>query len=89
MHGPGGQGKTRLAAQFAQHCAELGWTVAQAAHRSYDTTPTAALDTARLTDSTGLLLIVDYAERWPTSDLLALAQDPLPTATPGRGHDGR
>lgn len=34
VHGPGGQGKTRLAAQFAQHCAETGWTVAQTAHRS-------------------------------------------------------
>ncbi|HEX2297020.1 MAG TPA: ATP-binding protein, partial [Pseudonocardiaceae bacterium] len=77
VHGPGGQGKTRLAAQFAQHCAERGWAVAQAVHRRYDTSPTTALDTTRLRDSAGLLLIVDYAERWPMSDLLALAQDPL------------
>ncbi|MGH3907241.1 MAG: tetratricopeptide repeat protein [Pseudonocardiaceae bacterium] len=78
VHGSGGQGKTRLAARFAQHCAEQGWTVAQAVHRSYDTAPTtAALDTGRPADSAGLVLIVDYAERWPLSDLLALAQDPL------------
>jgi hypothetical protein len=28
VHGPGGQGKTRLASQFAQRSAEAGWTVA-------------------------------------------------------------
>ncbi len=39
VHGSGGQGKTRLAAQFAQRCAELGWTVAQAVHRSHATAP--------------------------------------------------
>lgn len=77
VHGPGGQGKTRLAAQFAQHSAEQGWTVAQAVHRSHATAPSAVLDTARTTDSSGLLLILDYAERWPLSDLLDLAQDPL------------
>lgn len=30
-----------------------------------------------MTGSSGLLLIVDYAERWPLTDLLALAHDPL------------
>ncbi|MGH4026194.1 MAG: hypothetical protein ACRDRV_16595, partial [Pseudonocardiaceae bacterium] len=77
VHGPGGQGKTRLAAEFGQRCAKLGWTVAQAMHRSYPGAPTAALDPAQVTDSSGLLLIVDYAERWPISDLLALVQDSL------------
>ncbi|HEU0087213.1 MAG TPA: tetratricopeptide repeat protein, partial [Pseudonocardiaceae bacterium] len=77
VHGPGGQGKTRLAARFAQQSAELDWTVAYAVHRSYDAAPTAGLDAALVTGSPGLLLIVDYAERWPTGDLLALAQDPL------------
>ncbi|MGH3937107.1 MAG: tetratricopeptide repeat protein [Pseudonocardiaceae bacterium] len=77
VHGPGGQGKTRLAAQFAQRCAELGWTVAQAVHHSYDTTPSFGLDTAQMAGSRGLLMIVDYAERWSVGDLLALAQDPL------------
>jgi hypothetical protein len=48
LHGPGGQGKTRLAAQFAQQSAELDWTVAYAVHRSYDTAPTAGLDAARV-----------------------------------------
>ncbi|MGH3939356.1 MAG: tetratricopeptide repeat-containing protein, partial [Pseudonocardiaceae bacterium] len=77
VHGPGGQGKTRLAAQFAQLSAELGWTVAVVAHRSYDTAPSSGLDAAQMTGTRGLLVIVDYAERWPVGDLLALAQDPL------------
>ncbi|MGH3950775.1 MAG: tetratricopeptide repeat protein [Pseudonocardiaceae bacterium] len=77
VHGPGGQGKTRLAAQFAQRSAELDWMVAYAVHRSYDAASTAGVDAAQVKGSPGLLLIVDYAERWPTGDLLALAQDPL------------
>jgi hypothetical protein len=77
VHGPGGQGKTRLAAQFAGLSAALGWIVSVGVHRSYDTTPAAGLDTQRLGSARGLLVIVDYAERWPVGDLLALARDPL------------
>jgi hypothetical protein len=34
LHAPGGQGKTRLAAQFAADCAASGWQVLQARHRA-------------------------------------------------------
>ncbi len=73
MFGPGGQGKTRLADEFAAESAHAGWTVAVAHHASdfagsnyeQDSRPTGR----------GLLVIVDYAERWPRSDLLALFED--------------
>jgi hypothetical protein len=77
VHGPGGQGKTRLAAEFAQRSAALGWVVAHAVHRSYHTELTTGVDGERVVEGRGLLVIVDYAERWPMSDLLALAQDRL------------
>jgi hypothetical protein len=77
VHGPGGQGKTRLATVLAQRCAERGWVVARAVHRSYDTAPGAGVEAGRVAAGPGLLVIVDYAERWPVEDLLALAQDRL------------
>ncbi|WP_204057482.1 tetratricopeptide repeat protein [Microbispora corallina] len=66
VHGPGGQGKTRLVSAFADLAAERGWKVVTAVHRavpspgSQDLLPGAA---------PGLLLIVDYADRWPLSHL--------------------
>ncbi|MGH3774214.1 MAG: tetratricopeptide repeat protein, partial [Pseudonocardiaceae bacterium] len=77
VHGPGGQGKTRLAAQLAGLSAELGWVIAVGVHRSYDTAPAAGIDAEWVGAGRGLLVIVDYAERWPVGDLLALARDPL------------
>ena len=77
VHGPGGQGKTRLATQFAHQTAEAGWTVALARHRSDPTRPSSHLDPQQLAALEGLLVVVDYAERWPRSDLLDLFQDPL------------
>ncbi|NMO57528.1 tetratricopeptide repeat protein [Actinoplanes sp. TBRC 11911] len=69
LHATGGQGKTRLAAEFATQCASAGWTV-------WEVAPTAAsvYGTGQPIDlqGTGLLAIVDYADRWPMSALLAL-----------------
>ncbi|HWR48135.1 MAG TPA: ATP-binding protein, partial [Pseudonocardiaceae bacterium] len=77
VHGPGGQGKTRLAAQFAQRSAEAGWVVAAGVHRSYGTAPAVGIDPDRVAGGRGLLVMVDYAERWPVGDLLALVRDRL------------
>jgi tetratricopeptide (TPR) repeat protein len=73
LDGPGGQGKTRLAAEFAAQSAKAKWAVAVAHHGGEpgfsvdnEVDPTGAL---------GLLLVVDYAERWPRGDLLALFKD--------------
>jgi tetratricopeptide (TPR) repeat protein len=78
VHGPGGQGKTRLAARFAQESAAAGWTAVTALHHS---DPAAVFGREAggsgkvRVDGQGLLLVVDYAERWPVGDLLALIGD--------------
>jgi hypothetical protein len=83
LHGPGGQGKSRLAARFAEVSAAAGWTVVTARHES--TAVAAGAVDGRLPDGArGLLLVVDYAERWPLTHLLALLRDPLLQAEPGR-----
>ncbi|MET8048763.1 tetratricopeptide repeat protein, partial [Streptosporangium sp. NPDC005286] len=67
LHGPGGQGKTRLAAHFASISHAAGWAVARAVEK-----------TPRLRDGSGaveladgqpLLVVADYAERWHPSTL--------------------
>ncbi|MFG2349583.1 tetratricopeptide repeat protein [Streptomyces phaeochromogenes] len=76
VHGPGGQGKSRLAAHFAVLSRAAGWTVWQAALNEKGAEP---LDTSKQPpDSTaGILLVVDYAERWPIADLRRLLHEPL------------
>lgn len=74
VHGPGGQGKTRLVQQFAGQLAD--WTVVQARHRMEPLPRTRPVSRNRISSGAGVLVVVDYAERWPIADLLALAQDP-------------
>ncbi|MFC4516376.1 tetratricopeptide repeat protein [Streptomyces ehimensis] len=75
VHGPGGQGKTRLAAQFADLSREAGWTVWQATVNETGVDP---IDVNPPPETaTGILLVIDYAERWPTPDLHKLLQEPL------------
>ncbi|MDG4834798.1 tetratricopeptide repeat protein [Solwaraspora sp. WMMD1047] len=79
-HGPGGQGKTRLAQEWGRLSAAAGWRVAVAGHHDAAPpeedakplgTPWRWLPAGRR----GLLLLVDYAERWPVHDLLRLLAD--------------
>lgn len=74
VHGPGGQGKTRLAAKFAADSLAGGWTV-WAAHHLSD--PTGATAVAPGDSGQSLLVIVEYAERWPADDLQLLMQNPV------------
>jgi tetratricopeptide (TPR) repeat protein/transcriptional regulator with XRE-family HTH domain len=72
VHGPGGQGKTRLAMRFARGYAS-GWVVWQARHglvSSQGSDRLAVPDAAA-----GVLVIVDYADRWAASHLQALIAD--------------
>ena len=72
VYGPGGQGKSRLAAEFARHHTE-GWAVWQARQAS----PTSQ-SPARIkfpAGAMGLLVVVDYADRWAPSHLQALIAD--------------
>ncbi|MFF7889563.1 tetratricopeptide repeat protein [Streptomyces sp. NPDC007916] len=75
VHGPGGQGKTRLAAHFAGMSRAAGWTVWQAVVNETGADPVTASPPPET--ATGILLVVDYAERWPTPDLRRLLQEPL------------
>jgi tetratricopeptide (TPR) repeat protein len=74
LHGAGGQGKSRLAAQFAVESAERGWTI-WAAHHVSD--PTAELVVAPGETGQALVVVVEYAERWPADELQLLLQNPL------------
>jgi len=76
ISGPGGQGKTRLTAEFARRSADEGWLVASAAHESYGEDSVVAIDGSAVKAARGLLVVIDYAERWPRSDLLSLIQSP-------------
>ncbi|WP_217212446.1 tetratricopeptide repeat protein [Streptomyces sp. AC550_RSS872] len=69
VYAAGGQGKTRLAAHMAVGCAAAGWAVWRVTH-----TPVPSVGSSRVAPPSGggVLALVDYADRWPTSHLLAL-----------------
>ncbi|MGV9570188.1 tetratricopeptide repeat protein [Streptomyces nigra] len=77
LHGPGGQGKTRLADEFADRTIQQGWNCWHTHHLSDP-----AEDDRHQVPHPGssLLLIVDYAERWPLQDLKLLLENPILTA---------
>ncbi|MGW0190912.1 tetratricopeptide repeat protein [Streptomyces sp. NPDC003362] len=83
VHAVGGQGKTRLAAHFAARCDAEGWDVWHASHLGESLpTPDSGSPPTR---GRGVLVVIDYAERWPYPHLLRLLQDPaLPTRAPVR-----
>ncbi len=78
VHGPGGQGKTRLANAFAGLCHETGWAVARAVSRVHSPGdvlpdgPQAVAGSAAMDEHKPVLVVVDYAERWPVSTLAEL-----------------
>ncbi|WP_333775382.1 tetratricopeptide repeat protein [Streptomyces sp. IBSBF 3136] len=80
LHGPGGQGKTRLANEFADRTIQQEWTCW---HAHYLSDPTEDDRHQVPPPGPNLLLIVDYAERWPLQDLRLLLHNPLLT-TPTR-----
>ncbi|GAA2439621.1 tetratricopeptide repeat protein [Streptomyces macrosporus] len=69
LHGEGGQGKTRLAAQLAAASQKAGWKVVDAVHGTETHPPAADSQDLRLDGCAGILLLVDYADRWPVSHL--------------------
>jgi tetratricopeptide (TPR) repeat protein len=77
MHGPGGQGKSRLAAQFARDSAEAGWKVIAAFHGPDADQPEAGSQDMRLDGAAGLLVLIDYADRWLISNLTWLFKNRL------------
>ncbi|MFI6078973.1 tetratricopeptide repeat protein [Actinoplanes sp. NPDC051343] len=83
VHGPGGQGKTRLVAQFAAASQRAGWRVV-AARRTLEAGAAGAVQTSRWSVEQGVLLIVDYAERWPDGHLVTVLNDPSVKDAGGR-----
>ncbi|MGC5664516.1 tetratricopeptide repeat protein [Micromonospora sp. WMMD723] len=71
VHGAGGQGKTRLAAQVGASCAAVGWAVWQVTHTPTPVAGSTPVSRAALPGG-AVLAVVDYADRWPASALLAL-----------------
>ncbi|MFD4319103.1 tetratricopeptide repeat protein [Streptomyces sp. NPDC058548] len=77
MHGPGGQGKTRLSDELALRSAAAGWKCVTAVHGPGTLLPPATSQDLRTAGTRGLLLIVDYADRWPLSHLAWLLSNRL------------
>jgi tetratricopeptide (TPR) repeat protein len=76
--GPGGQGKTRLALRVGRDAQARRWHVLVARHRLDGGMAASGGRVEHRPGSTaaGVLVLVDYADRWPQEDLLALFADP-------------
>ncbi|TDB81057.1 tetratricopeptide repeat protein [Micromonospora sp. KC721] len=75
LHAAGGQGKTRLADRVAADAAEQGWKVIVAAHGVGAVQPSPGSQDLRISGHRGVLLVVDYADRWTTSALTWLLRN--------------
>ncbi|MFJ5847930.1 hypothetical protein [Streptomyces sp. NPDC092903] len=74
IHGPGGQGKTRLASQAARIWRQEGWNTFHAVLRP-DRPVRPAPETPPFGTGPGTVVVVDYAQEWDTGDLLGLIHD--------------
>ncbi|MDX2680414.1 tetratricopeptide repeat protein [Streptomyces sp. NY05-11A] len=77
LHGPGGQGKSRLAAEFARESLAAGWKVVAATHGPGSVLPPPGSQDLNLDGAAGLLLLIDYADRWPSAHLTWLLSNAL------------
>ena len=77
LYATGGQGKTRLAAQFAHESAMAQWKIVTATHGPGTMLPPPGSQDMRLGDARGILAIIDYADRWPLTHLTWLFSNAL------------
>lgn len=80
LQGPGGQGKSRLAAAFAREALADGWKVVRAVHGPGNVLDSPDADEGvdlRTGGARGLLLVVDYADHWPLPHLTWLLSNRL------------
>ncbi|MEU9303182.1 tetratricopeptide repeat protein [Streptomyces sp. NPDC048269] len=84
LHGPGGRGKTRLADELAASSARRGWKTIVARHGGAVVPESGGSHDGRVGDRRGLLVLVDYADRWPLRDLTWLFANSVLGGGPGR-----
>jgi tetratricopeptide (TPR) repeat protein len=72
LHGGAGQGKTRLAGWLATESHAASWMVARAVNKSASARSAVNADSAGADLRRRLLVVVDYAERWPVTLLAQL-----------------
>ncbi|MEU5565498.1 hypothetical protein [Micromonospora musae] len=77
LHGPAGVGKTRLANEFAGQSVGEGWRVATVSRSPHAGQLSARGEDLWRDGSNGLLLIVDYAETWPSHELTNLLSNSI------------
>jgi tetratricopeptide (TPR) repeat protein len=77
ISGPGGSGKSRLAAEFCLVSHAAGWKTVHVTHGGGELLPPQGSVDLRLEGSTGVLLVVDYADRWSLSHLTWLMSNTL------------
>uniref|UniRef100_A0AAU2AEW0 Tetratricopeptide repeat protein n=1 Tax=Streptomyces sp. NBC_00093 TaxID=2975649 RepID=A0AAU2AEW0_9ACTN len=77
LFGPGGQGKSRLADEFAAESVAAGWKVMVAEQGPGTLVAPHGVHDLAVGDAAGLLLIVDYADRWPFTHLIWLFSNGL------------
>lgn len=77
LHAPGGQGKTRLAQQLAAELSGQGWKVVTAVEGPGTVLPPPGSQDLTPDGAAGLLLLVDYADRWPLTSLTWLFSNAL------------
>ncbi|MGB2568685.1 tetratricopeptide repeat protein [Micromonospora citrea] len=77
LHGAGGQGKSRLAARLAADSRAAGWRVVLAGLGVGAATPSPASQDLRLDEHRGVLLVVDYADRWPLTTVVWMLRNSL------------
>ncbi|MGA5300184.1 hypothetical protein ACPCHT_09670 [Nucisporomicrobium flavum] len=75
LHGAGGQGKSRMAARLADEFGGAGWLVVDAVHATDTYPPAEGSQDLRMDGRPGLLVVVDYADRWPVAALAWLFQN--------------
>ncbi|MEU4064155.1 hypothetical protein AB0F25_17310 [Streptomyces wedmorensis] len=80
LQGPGGQGKSRLAAAFAREAVADGWKAVRAVHGAGNVLASPATDEGvdlRTGGAPGLLLVIDYADHRPFPHLTWLLSNRL------------
>ncbi|MFC6986807.1 hypothetical protein [Streptomyces cirratus] len=88
LHGPGGRGKTRLADHFAARSVRQGWKTIVVRHGGTVLPESAGSHDARAGHLRGLLVLVDYADRWPLRDLAWLFANSMFDGGPRGGDHG-